>query len=394
MQRKQATVLGLMLVVTAVDAPSMAAGGSTCVINQALTKQTIRGFGGSSAWHGQLTVPEADALFTTIGLSILRVRIDPDGLWADEIANAQLAQARGAIVVATPWSPPAAMKDNGSVINGSLLPAHYGDYVNWLNSFASNIPGLYAVSVQNEPNLLPAYESCGWTEPQLFDFIVNFGQLFSTRLLMPETFNYLPSYVDSILSNPTGAANTAICAYHWYGANHNQLWTQAYNLGKDIWMTEHFDNDQTLGGAISTALEIHKQLTVNFANAYVWWWVREPSCNIIDAGGSPIHVRGYVMGQYAKFVRPGSVRVDATGGGAGISTSAFVSAGKLVVVAINGGNGSVTQAFTVQNGTATSVTPYTTSATKNMLAGSPINVVNGAFSATLEKKSVTTFVEN
>jgi glucuronoarabinoxylan endo-1,4-beta-xylanase len=394
MKTKQATVLGLILVLAGVNLPSRAAGAATCVINQSSTKQTIRGFGGSSAWHGQLTVAEADALFTTIGLSILRVRIDPDGLWADEIANAQLAQARGAIVIASPWSPPAWMKDNASTINGSLLPAHYGDYVNHLNSFAANIPGLYAISVQNEPNLQPAYESCSWTEPQLFNFIVNFGQLFSTRLLMPETFNYLPSYSDSILSNATGAANTAICAYHWYGANHNQLWTQAYNLGKDIWMTEHYSNDQTLGGAISTALEIHSQMTVNFANAYVWWWVREPSCNIIDAGGSPIHVRGYVMGQYAKFVRPGSVRVDATGANSGMSISAYVNAGKLVIVAINNGNSSVTQAFTINNGTAASVTPYTTSATKSMLAGSAINVVNGAFSATMEKKSVTTFVQN
>ncbi len=389
----QAFIVTLLTFVDVADGPLMGAG-SACVVDQSLTKQTIRGFGGASAWHGQLTPSEADALFTTLGLSILRVRIDPDGLWNDEIANAQLAQARGALVFATPWSPPAWMKDNGSTINGSLLPEHYGDYVAWLNSFAGNVPGLYAVSVQNEPNLQPAYESCSWSEQQLVDFIVNFGDQFTTSLLMPETFNYLPTYVDSILSDPTGAANTDICAYHWYGANRNQFWTQAYNLGKDIWMTEHYDNDQTIGGAINTAIEIHKQLTINFANAYVWWYVRQPSCNLIEPGGSPIHVRGYVMGQYAKFVRPGSVRVDATGGASGTSISAFVSTGKLVIVAINSGNGTVNQNFTIKNGTATSVTPYSTSDTKSMQAGSAINVVNGAFSGTLDKKSVTTFVQN
>ena len=159
-------------------------------------------------------------------------------------------------------------------------------------------------------------------------------------------------------------------------------------------MTEHYDNDQTLAGAINTAIEIHKQLTINFANAYIWWYVRQPSCNIIDAGGSPIHVRGYVMGQYAKFVRPGAVRVDATGGASGTYISAFINAGKLVIVAVNSSNGSVSQSFTIKNGTPTSVTPYTTSATKNMQAGSVITVANGAFSSTLEGNSVTTFVEN
>jgi glucuronoarabinoxylan endo-1,4-beta-xylanase len=371
-----------------------AAPGGPCVINQAATKQIIRGFGGSSAWHGELTDAEADTLFTALGLSILRVRIDPGGAWADEIVNAQKAQARGALVFASPWSPPAWMKSNASTINGSLLPQHYGDYVNWLNSFASNIPGLYAVSVQNEPNLQPAYESCSWTEQQLFDFIVNFGQSFSTRLMMPETFNYLPSYSDSILSNPAGAANTSICAYHWYGANRNQLWTQAYNLGKDIWMTEHFSNDQTMAAAITTAIDIQKQLTINFANAYVWWWVREPSCNIIEPGGATVHRRGYVLGQYAKFVRPGSVRVDATGGASGTYISAFVSDGKLVVVAVNSGSSPVAQSFTIQGGTATAMTPYATSDTESLTPGASIAVSNGSFSATLGRKSVTTFVQN
>lgn len=118
------------VLLAAAEASSMAAGSTACVVDEALTKQVIRGFGWSSAWHGALTTSEADALFTTIGLSILRVRIDPTGAWSDEIGNAQLAQARGALVIATPWSPPASMKDNGSTISGALLPQHYGDYVN------------------------------------------------------------------------------------------------------------------------------------------------------------------------------------------------------------------------------------------------------------------------
>ena len=260
MNSKRLATLAAIFFLTLLHGQLVAA---TCTIDQILTRQTIRGFGGASAWHGQLTTAECDALFTTLGLSILRVRIDPDGLWSDEIANAKNAQSRGAIVMASPWSPPAYMKDNVSTVGGALLPQYYDDYVNWLNNFASFIPGLYAVSVQNEPNISVTYESCTWSEAQLYDFIVNHGSRFNNRLIMPETFNFLPSYVDSVLSSPVGAANTAICAYHWYGANHNQLWSQAYNLGKDIWLTEHYDNDQTIDGALSTAVEIHKQLTTN-----------------------------------------------------------------------------------------------------------------------------------
>ena len=89
---------------------------STCTINLTNLKQVIRGFGGSSAWHGQLTNADCDKLFTTLGLSILRVRIDPNNNWSDEISNAQKAMARGAIVFGSPWSPPAYMKDNNNTV--------------------------------------------------------------------------------------------------------------------------------------------------------------------------------------------------------------------------------------------------------------------------------------
>ena len=365
--------------------------GST--IDLAALKQVIRGFGGSSAWHGQLTDADCDKLFTTLGLSILRVRIDPDSNWTDEILNAQKATARGAIVFASPWSPPAYMKDNHSTVAGSLLPAYYGGYANWLNSFANamnnNGVPLYAVSVQNEPNINVSYESCSWTSTQMLNFMVNNAGTINTRVMMPETFNYLPTYADPILNNATGAANTDICAHHWYGANKNQLWTNAYNKGKDIWMTEFYDNDQSLNGAIATAVDIHKFLTINNDNAYVWWYVKNRDCNLIT--DTSINKRGYVMAQFSKFVRPGYNRVDVVGG---TNISAYTNGSKAVVVAVNSGTGSITQKFNFQNGTVGSVTPYTTSANKNLAVGTSIAVSGNSFTYTLEPKSVTSFVQD
>jgi glucuronoarabinoxylan endo-1,4-beta-xylanase len=364
-----------------------------CTINLASPQQTIRGFGGSSAWHGQLTDADCDKLFTTIGLSILRVRIDPDGLWDDEIQNAKKAAARGATVFASPWSPPASMKDNNNSIGGSLLPQNYGVYVNWLNNFSSTMQSngvpLYALSVQNEPNINVNYESCNWTATQMFNFMVNNAGSINTRVMMPETFNYLKSYADPILNNTSGAANTDIVGYHWYGANQYSAWPNAASRGKDLWMTEHFSDDQTLNGAIATAIEVHNIITVNQANAYVWWWVKNLNCNIIT--DTQILKRGYVFGQFAKFVRPGSVRVSTSGGS---NISAYTNAGKAIIVAINSGTGAVTQTFTFQNGTVASVTPHVTSGTKNMNQEAIVSVNNGTFSYTLEPKSVTTFVQN
>src|SRR5215212_2967384 len=91
-------------------------GSSACTINLNNLKQVIRGFGGSSAWNGQLTNADCDKLFSTLGLSLLRVRIDPNNNWSDEISNTQKAMARGAIVFGSPWSPPAYMKDNNNTV--------------------------------------------------------------------------------------------------------------------------------------------------------------------------------------------------------------------------------------------------------------------------------------
>jgi glucuronoarabinoxylan endo-1,4-beta-xylanase len=364
-----------------------------CSIDLTNIQQPIRGFGGSSAWHGQLTDADCDKLFTTLGLSLLRVRIDPDGNWTDEIENAKKAVARGATVFASPWSPPPSMKDNGNAIGGSLLPANYSAYANWLNSFTTTMSQngvpLYAISVQNEPNINVTYESCNWTSDQMKNFMVNNAGVINTRVMMPETFNYLKSYADPILNDPAGSANTDIAAYHWYGANRFGAWDNATSKGKDIWMTEFFSNDQSLNASIATAVDIHKFLTLNRANAYVWWWMKNLDCNFIT--DTEIYKRGYVLGQFAKFVRPGYNRVGTFGGS---NITAFTNGTKAVVVAINTGTGSVNQTFTFQNGTVTSVTPYVTSGTKNLSQQAIVNVAGGSFTYTLEPKSVTTFVQN
>jgi glucuronoarabinoxylan endo-1,4-beta-xylanase len=167
------------------------------------------------------------------------------------------------------------------------------------------------------------------------------------------------------------------------------LWNNAYTKGKDVWMTEYFSNDQSLNAAIETAVDIHKFITINYGNAYVWWWVKNPDCNLIT--DTDINKRGYVMGQFAKFVRPGYTRVDVTGG---TNISAYTNGTKAVIVAVNSGTGSITQKFTFQNGTVSSVTPHITSGTKNLQPASSISVSGNSFTYTLAPKSVTTFVQN
>jgi len=170
--------------------PAFSSRAASSIIDWNEVHQRIDGFGGGVVFlnPGSLdpvTSANMDTLFDTnnanqLGLTLLRVRIDPTTNWSNALSDGRKAVARGAGVLATPWTPPAGMKDNTNVIGGSLRPTQYTNYANYLNRFAaymsSNGAPLKAISIQNEPVFVPTtYEGCGWTATQLQTFCHNVG---------------------------------------------------------------------------------------------------------------------------------------------------------------------------------------------------------------------------
>lgn len=401
--------------------------GAAATIDFGATQQTIRGFGGSSAWITDLNAHPgmADRLFGNsgaqqIGLSILRVRIDPSPdpgghtNWATELRNATLAMARGARVFATPWSPPASMKSNNDVNNGGRLnPSSYADYASYLQSFVAYMQDggapLYAISIQNEPNWQASYESCLWTGAEFNTWIVNHASLITTRLIMPEAINVssgsLMALADPSLNDPAAATHIDIVGTHLYGTA-PAPYPNAVSKNKEVWMTEHTVESTGLQGALDLAREIHDSLTVGGYHAYVYWWLQ----NWIVGNNSPYEAglindpaldleltkKGYAMGQFSKFVRPDYVRTTAT---ANPSANVYISAYKdsatsrFVIVAINLGSTDILQPFTIQNQLLTQVVPHRTSADENLAQLAAVNVVAGSFSYSLRGRSITTFVQ-
>jgi O-glycosyl hydrolase len=308
------------------------------------------------------TLPPAEmnALFGTIGsdlgLSLLRVRIDPSftaggaSNWGAELGNAQEAIAAGSNVnvIATPWTPPAVYKTNNSTVMGSLNPSSYGAYAAYLESFvtymASGGVNLYGISMQNEPDANVTYESCAWTGAQMDTWVANNASVLTTRLIMPESENFNTSYSDPALADPNAVGHIAIVAGHLYGSSPS-YYANAENAQKDVWMTEHYltpaGAQPTIADALAAAEEVHNSMTADY-NAYLWWWIADSIPNIgvinyglIDANGSLTYY-GYALGQFARFVRPGYVRVTATAEpAAGIYISAYAGDGHYVLVAIN-----------------------------------------------------------
>ncbi len=371
----------------------------SAIINTSAPQQLIDGFGGSTAWSSQLSDAEFDALFnndttTHIGLSIVRLRIDPGNAWADEKANAIKAKARGALVFASPWSPPASMKTNTNVIGGELMPSQYSAYADWLKSFCTELGNVDAISLQNEPNISVDYESCTWSASQLLIFVKSNSAAIGKPIVMPEAYNFSFALSDATLNDATAAAAVTYVGGHLYGTTSIVKYTNALNKGKRTWMTEHYYDANDLTTCLKVAKEIHDCMTLANNSAYVWWTLKAFGCYIIQNGA--INKKGYMIGQFSKFIRPGYSRVDATPiPNANIYISAYTKGSKVVIVAINMGGSSFDQPFAIQNMSVASVTPYMTSGAVNMSKGTAVTVASdGTFTATLPAQSVTTFVSN
>ena len=385
-----------------------AATANTALVDFGSQDQTIRGFGGADSWMPQMTSAEADALFANdnnqeLGLSILRMRIDPGGPgnWGTELANAQAAQARGAIAIATPWTPPASMKTNNNVVGGTLKKKKYAAFANYLESFVSYMQSggvdLYAISMQNEPDANVTYESCFWTGGQMKKWIAGSSSVLTTRLIMPESESFTTSYSDPALDDPKAVDHISIVGGHLYGTV-PQHYMNAVNKGKEVWQTEHYLTGDGISGALAVAKEIHDSMTIGEYNAYLWWWVRDwPELDsfigLIDANND-VKPAGYAMAQYSKFIRPGYVRCDATYSPASnVFVSAYMGSGHFVIVALNLGSSSVDQPFTIQNATLSTLSPYQTSPGENLTQLGAVDVSNGSFTYSLPGQSITTFVQ-
>jgi glucuronoarabinoxylan endo-1,4-beta-xylanase len=391
----------------------MMVNAADVVVNLSAKKQVIDGFGASSAWCGAIADNIMNPLYGDLGYSILRLRIE-EGIgdnwktgnfnsWKDELSNAKKASAKGAIVFASPWNPPKSMQENftksGDASAQRLRYDKYAEYVDYLNAYVKymkdNGVDLYAISVQNEPDY--AQDWNWWTPTEMLNFMKNNAGSINCRVMAPESFQYLKNMSDPILNDATAFENMDILGFHLYGTQVNQF---AYPLfeqkgrpaGKKAWMTEHYYDTDNISDCVKLMKELHDCMVTGNMNGYVYWWITWD--NGLAKNGT-VFKRGYVLGQFAKFVRPGYYRVDATATPAtNVYVSAYCGTDKMAIVAVNTGTGSVSQKFTVQNGTASEFSTWTTSSGSNMAAGAAIPVSGGSFTATLPGQSITTFVSS
>lgn len=330
-------------------------------LNPTMTYQKVTGFGGMidpPSWVGtanQLTLDETKKMYsqTGLGYNIIRMMIYPDSTsWNTDIAIAKKAQDLGAIVFASPWSPPSNMTGtrtstfNTTQTTTYLLPTYYQAYAAHLKAFvdytASKGLNLYAISVQNEPDM----NWCNFTPTEIYNFIKTYGrQLGNIKTIAAESFHFDWAYTDPLLNATETVNNFDIVGGHIYGGGLTD-YPLARQKGKEVWMTEHLWNDETNGydwlwtpSLQKFAKEIHDCMEANFS-AYVWWNLKRYYSMVADTDTRSTVVvgettkRGYILSHYAKYAT-GRTRIGTTVADSDLLSTAYIGTNDMTVVIIN-----------------------------------------------------------
>lgn len=304
-------------------------------IDNRIKYQHVTGFGGfspSPQWSYWLGDTEMNKLFgkgeTQLGLNIVRLYISPNrNQWAAGVANAKNAKKNGAFIFASPWSPPASWKSNGQTGNGGkLLESHWEDWARYLNDYYLYMKQqgvvIDAVSIQNEPDWSPEYESCSWTGQEMAKFLRLYGHLIECKVIAPEAIHFTRNLHEPILNDAEACANLDILGGHFYGWD-GSSYPLAAQKGKEVWMTEFLINErqqnnhinidwQTDGflfaRSINDAMLANMSAWVHYSLKRYYGCLGDGEYNTVN---NEITKRGYVLSHYAKYVS-GTTRIRHT----------------------------------------------------------------------------------
>jgi glucuronoarabinoxylan endo-1,4-beta-xylanase len=347
----------------------------------------------------------------------------------DQIWLMNEAKKRGCTrFLASAWSAPAWMKSNNNTYDGELKPAMYQAYADYLATYALEYKKrydleIYAISPQNEPGFIPKeihYASSNFSSSQMTKFLrQNLIPTFAAKgvtakIVIDEHNSFTDEGINEILSDPVCDKAIEIVAAHAYAETkapymdiglRTKRFDKAMSENKRIWQTEVSAGDANIANmndGVYWARVIHQHMVEDNVSAWLYWWgaatTKQRSSLIqIDAqtGKYALTKRFFTIAHYARFVRPGYHRVDATPNPApNTYFSAYLDpTGKILIcVAIN--DDAVEHPLTIPTGgfTGKTCTPVRTSNTETHARLPKIEALNGQFAVTTAPLSVTTFV--
>jgi glucosylceramidase len=310
--------------------------------------------------------------------------IDHDRQYRIPMLKEAIKTAGGKLLLyVSPWSPPAFMKSNGSMLKGgTLLPEYYQSWANYYTKFIKayekeGMP-IWGLTVQNEPMATQTWESCVYSAEAERDFLKNFlgptmkkeGLGDKKIVVWDHNRDLMNQRANVIFSDPEASKYAWGMGFHWYETwaggepmfdnvrkvheaypSKNLLFTEGCVEKFDAKKYQFWANGERYGTSMIN----------DFNNGTVGW----TDWNILlDQNGGPNHVGNfcfapihadtnlgeliytpsyYYIGHFSKFIRPDAKRVStAVSRSSLISTSFLNKDGKMVTVVMNQSDKSVT----------------------------------------------------
>jgi glucosylceramidase len=303
--------------------------------------------------------------------------VDHDKQFRIPFIKQAMAKAGGKLTLfASPWSPPAWMKDNNDMLHGGKLKVDcYQSWANYYTKFIKayekeGIP-VWGITIQNEPMAKQIWESCTYTAEEERDFLKNYlGPTMAKEGLSDKKIIAWDHNRDLVYQRASTYFEDAEASkylwglgFHWYEdwSGGKQMYDNIRRVkeaypDKNILFTEGCNgpfkmeriNDWKLGESYG------RSMINDFNNGTVGW----TDWNVLlDEMGGPNHVNNfcfapvhadtktgqliytneyYYIGHFSKFIRPGAKRIISSPSRSALLSTAFVNEdGKTAVVVMN-----------------------------------------------------------
>lgn len=303
--------------------------------------------------------------------------IDHDRQYRIPLIKKAIAAAGGALpLYASPWSPPAFMKDNNNMLRGgSLLPEYYQSwalyYTKFIKAYEKEGIPVWGITIQNEPMATQRWESCIYTAVQERDFLKNYlgptmereGLGAKKIVVWDHNRDLITHRANTIFEDPEAAKYAWGIGFHWY-----EVWAGGEYMYENLArVNESFPDKKLLftEGCVESFdpakyqhwpnAERYGQSMINdFNNGTVGW----TDWNILlDETGGPNHVDNlcfaplhadtkkgkliytpsyYYIGHFSKFIRPNAKRVSTVSSRSHLLSTSFINEnGKMVTIVMN-----------------------------------------------------------
>jgi glucosylceramidase len=298
-------------------------------------------------------------------LNLTKMSLAKDQAYLIPILKEILAIQPQLKLMATPWSPPVWMKDNGKTMGGHLLLNHYDTYaryfVKYIQLMRAEGLNIHAVTVQNEPEhggnnpsmLMTAQEQKIFIKDHLGPAFKKNG--ITTEIVIWDHNADNPNYPIEILNDSIAKSFISASAFHLYLGDETALskvhqahpdkkiyfteqWTGAKGnfAGDFMWHMQHIVFG-TMANWSSLVLEW------NLANDQQYGPHTPGGCTeclgALTISGEEIkrNVSYYIIAQAAKFIPPGATRIYSKTLNPLLNTIAFNKpSGKVLMVLNNG----------------------------------------------------------